>query len=359
MGRRRAGVRQPKLEQPPAAGGGTGIPPEGNGILPGGGILPEENAPAGKDSTPGAETAEQPTKEAAKKPDLRLALQVADLLWSPEFCNSLNPTLDELMTTSLDKEPEFLAMVATIPQDSTRAALAKLLRKRWQDGPTALETIGFPDRVVSDPGLLVSLKMLPRKDRSSADTRTGETLTPAQKKAQAEQGWMDASKKSVVAWRRWFQAAALAKKQAEQDWGIAADAAKTDLPPDFALNPGAKVIASYHVSWPKDFPDGLKNPKPGGFEIHYLYIEETNTPKKSVRFYANKVQKSIYDARSTDNSIWFDALKTIPENDSRRSVDLFITRPHNPITDILRDDLVADLIIEVMTIEIKNPLRKE
>jgi hypothetical protein len=125
------------------------------------------------------------------------------------------------------------------------------------------------------------------------------------------------------------------------------------------LNTGAKVIASYHAVWPKDAPVGLTIPKPSLLEIHYLYIEETSTPKKSVSYYARQSQTRLSNAKTMENAVWFDGMKVISDTDNRRSIDVFVTRPNNTVADIMRDDLEADLIIEVMTIEIKNPFRRE
>jgi hypothetical protein len=60
-----------------------------------------------------------------------------------------------------------------------------------------------------------------------------------------------------------------------------------------------------------------------------------------------------------ENAVWFDGMKVISDTDNRRSIDVFITRPNNTVADIMRDDMEADLIIEVMTVEIKNPFRRD
>jgi hypothetical protein len=358
------------------AGGGLvrpmGVPgPVGGSSAPssGGGIIPSETS---------APITSAPTEPAASKepenPEDMVAVQVADRLWSAEFCNSLAPSLDELF--SLEKEPDLIVLASTIPQDAMRSVLAKLLRKRWQDGAGVLEASGFPTRIMTDPGFLVLVKMLPRKEHgngnyaqytpppvargnaSGGEGRTTETVRPAIKRAMAEQSWMSVSTKLVSAWRKWFQAAALERKKAEEHWGLE-DEGAPQLPPDFVLNTGAKVIASYHAVWPKDAPVGLTIPKPSLLEIHYLYIEETSTPKKSVSYYARQSQTRLSNAKTMENAVWFDGMKVISDTDNRRSIDVFVTRPNNTVADIMRDDLEADLIIEVMTIEIKNPFRRE
>jgi hypothetical protein len=319
---------------------------------------------------PGASPTEPASNDHLQNPEDVLALQIADRLWSADFCGQLTPSLEELF--SLEKEPEMITLASTIPQDGMRAVVAKLLKKRWLDGSGALEAAGFPDRVMTDPGFLVLVKMLPRKDRGGTQYAApsppargnpaggaAETIRPAVKKAMAEQSWMNVSTKLVSAWRKWFQAAALEKKKAEESWGLEAQAGTPELPSDFVLNTGAKVIAAYHVVWPKDAPAGLTIPKPSLLEIHYLYIEETNTPKKSVNYYARQAQTRLSNAKTMENAVWFDGMKVISDTDNRRSIDVFITRPNNTAADAMRDDMEADLIIEVMTIEIKNPFRRD
>ena len=341
------------FQQPPNRFG-----PGGGGFGPGGGGL---NLTRGRSPLPGAIGSDPTDGDTSKKPDNRQALQVADLLWSEAFCELLIPRLDELF--SLEKESNLVMLAATIPQDSTRAALSTLLRKRWQDGPDTLEKLGFPDQIMTDPGLLVLVKMLPRRDHGDTVSRAAPQpararpgTRSAEKRALAEQAWMNVSKDLVTAWRKRFQAAALAKKQEEEDWGLAAqEATPTPLPSNFTLNSPAKVIASYHAIWPEETPAGLSIENPSMLEIHYLYIEETNIPKKTVSYYARQAQTRLANARILDNSVWFDDMRVMPKTDGQRSVDVFITRPHNPIADIMRDDLEDDLVVEIMTIEIKNP----
>jgi hypothetical protein len=360
-----SGLGRPNSDFGPPSGGLR--PSGGSSGTQGGGIIPPESG----SPLPGASPTEPASNDHLQNPEDALALQIADRLWSADFCSQLTPSLEELF--SLEKEPEMITLASTIPQDGMRAVVAKLLKKRWLDGSGVLEAAGFPDRVMTDPGFLVLVKMLPRKDRGGtqyaapsppargnpAAGGVAETIRPAVKKAMAEQSWMNVSTKLVSAWRKWFQAAALEKKKAEESWGLEAQADTPELPSDFVLNTGAKVIAAYHVLWPKDAPAGLTIPKPSLLEIHYLYIEETNTPKKSVSYYARQAQTRLSNAKTMENAVWFDGMKVISDTDNRRSIDVFITRPNNTVADIMRDDMEADLIIEVMTVEIKNPFRRD
>lgn len=381
-----------------------------------------EFAPSRRESAAAGGARSSPAAKVSEKTANESVLQVADLLWSEKFRLLVESQLAELR--SLEKEPQLVLLAATIPQDSTRAALVKLLQSRSSDGPKALEqNVGiarqgiragfaeqairrggdqadrpafpdqvakstFPDQLLTDPGLLVLVKMLPRRDPKGATPmlstspqgqnrparrpaapgrpaapaaagRAGDALKPAQRKALAEQDWMAVSSKMVSVWRKRFQAAALAQKAAEEESGVPPDDAATKLPSDIALSAGAKVIASFHLRWPEDAPAGLAGKNVSPLEIHYVYAEEVNKPKKAIGFYARQAQTRLSDARPLDGAAWFDGLQSIPETGRRRSVDILVSWPGNPPADLMRDDMEPDLAVEIMTIEIKNPVSRD
>jgi hypothetical protein len=343
--------------------GGEGGLDRGNGGFgrPGAGLGPEGATPSL--AAPGS----------LQKPEKDPSGQIANLLWSQPFRSMLEPQLGEVR--SLEKQPELIMLAATIPQDSTRSALFKILRKRWTDGPKGLDTAGMADKAFTDPGFLVMVKMLPRKDAAKAaagpgsggmqpppanrparaNAAEGATLRPAQKRAQSEQEWMAVSSKLVGAWRKRCQAAALAQKKAEEESSNPVEVTPK-MPPDFTLNTGTKVIAGFHATWPAEMPEELAETKPGILEICYIYAEETNKPKKTAGYYSRQAGVRLTDARPLDNTMWLDGLRVVSQSDHRRSVDVFISRPgSNQLGDLIRDDMEADLIIEVLTIEIKDP----
>jgi hypothetical protein len=386
-----------RLLKIPQEGQGGGLPSPGGNV----------NPPGGAGSPPVAGAADKATTDPA--------LEAAELLWSEKFRALVESQLNELH--SLDKEPQLVLLAATIPQDSTRTALSKLLRKREIDGPKALEgnapdsgqgnrmgapaldgksgfpdqtpKVSFPDQLLTDPGFLALVKTLRRRDPNkgtlfasgsgsssrgtgpraasppprSRPSRPGaaggnnkqtETLTVAQRKALAEQDWMATSAKMVSVWRKRFQAAALAQKKAEEEAGMGGDEAAAKLPAGFAFNSEAKVVASYHVRWPKDAAGQKLSP----LDIYYIYAEETNKPKKTVGYYARQAGCKVSDARALDNVAWFDDVRTTAQG-TLRSIDLMISWPGNPPSDLLRNDMQADMVVEVMVIEIKAPASRD
>jgi len=313
-----------------------------------------------------------------KKPDHELGLRLAAPLWSDKLLGLVEPQLADLR--SFDKQSQLVLLAGTIPLEPMRAALAKQLRKHSSDGPKALETAGLIDKVVTDPGLLVLVKMLPRKEpkvaRSPADTlprpgrpvrppvtpppgRTGATgkVAEAQKKQQAELDWMTCSSKMVALWCKRFGAVAQAREKAAVESGKpAANLAAAKLPGEFELGPDAKVTAAYHLVWPDDAPAALGNAKPGSLEIHYLRIEETGKPKRLINFYRAQVKGG--DVRTNDKMVWIDSLRPGSQTDRRRSIDVLISRaPGEQGGELAKDDEDADLVVEILAVEIKDPAK--
>jgi hypothetical protein len=302
-----------------------------------------------------------------------LAIELAKALWSEKFRSSVESQFGE--SRPLDKQSSLAVLACTIPQDSTRAALLKLLRKHAIEGPKSLETAGLPDRVLSDPGLLVLVKMLPRRDtkpvnRTSAGaargkpgrqpaTGAGKTNEAAQKKEAAEKDWMSFSSKLVAAWCKHLFAAATAKEKAAIEASSPAPNTTIKLPADFALGEGARVIAAYHVLWPDEAPPELAEQKLGLLDVYYFRIEETNRPKRAIGFYGRQAQARVSDARTIDRATWLDGARTDTQTDRRRSVDVLISRADAAAPDNAKDDKEADLMIELLIITIKNPTGRE
>lgn len=312
------------------------------------------------------------------KDDPHLALQLAGLLWSEKFCEPIETQFAELR--SLERQTNLIVLAATIPQDSIRVALAKLLRKRWNDGPKLLETAGLFDRTVTDPALLLLLKLSPRKDpkaggrtaagagrgkqpqqpaRQPAAGATGKVADAAkanQKKEQAELDWMSASTKLTSTMLKRFYEAAQAKDRAETPAG---KAAAPKLPSGIELNEGAKPVTSFHVLWPDEITGKIPGGKPSLLEVYYVRVEELNKPRKVVNFYSRQLQTKPADAHLIDNkAVWIDGRLEV-QGDRRRSADVWITRADDKASETVADEEETDLIVELLVIEIKDPIARE
>jgi|GEM_PF-2832969 len=327
---------------------------------------PERNPglPPGLSPGPGenvGSTADNPDDE-------DLAPRVAAGLWSRGFLALLEPKLTTHALDSLEKKSKLVLLAGTIPQDSTRALLNTLLRKRWNEGPKALETAGLTEKVVTDPGLLTLIKMLPRRDSKStvrgtprATRPTGGTINKrieeAQKKQQTAEEWMDLSSKMVAVWCKRFHAATQARQKADAE-SETDSAAVPRLPKGFELSPNARVTASFHLAWPDEAPPEIAKLNPGWLEVYYVRVEEVNKPRKATAYYSRQADLRSSDARTIDKSTWLDNVRIGSQKDRRRSLDVLITPPENYVpADNPRDEDETDLVIEILSVEIKDPTK--
>ncbi len=60
--------------------------------------------------------------------------------------------------------------------------------------------------------------------------------------------------------------------------------------------------------------------------------------------------------KSADNKAdWLDGVRMVPQTDQRRSIDVIISRSDNQAGDTTKDNEPTDLIVEILTIQIKDP----
>ena len=73
-----------------------------------------------------------------------------------------------------------IMLASTLPLDSIHAAMLKMLKKQAGYGPQPLETAGWSDKVLTDPGLLVVMKLLllsrSKRFEDSADFRQRDDI---------------------------------------------------------------------------------------------------------------------------------------------------------------------------------------
>jgi hypothetical protein len=351
---------------PPAGGpnGPHGLRPGGAGGVAGGATPPPSGGGPARPSEP------------AKAADADLGAQLAGQLWSDEFRKLIEPPMSELH--SLDKQPQLMVLAATIPADSTRTILAKLLKKHWYDGPKALETAGLLDRAITDPALLPIIKRSgTRKESPStpkvtdAASKRGGGPHPAapaggrnealQKKQQAEQDWMDVSAKLASGWCKRFAAAEAAREESDASDKPAGDAGEAKLPSGFQLPPAAKVVASHRVVLPAAAPAGFSQVQPSSLEVYYVRAEESAKLKKAINDYAHRTTAKEKDTRTFEGKAWIESPRFGPQNDQLRSIDVLVSRSDGGAVSLAPEKGKAvaedevDLIVEVLIVEIKDP----
>jgi hypothetical protein len=222
--------------------------------------------------------------------------------------------------------------------------------------------------VITDPGLLVLAKMLPRKELPSSQGRPrgwpngkpGEIT----KKQQAEQDWCVTTSKLVATWCKRFYAAARAKEKADAaSVNSLSRPSAAGLPEGFELSPDARVTAAYDLVWPEKASAELDHLVPAPLEIHYVRAEETGRLARVKSYYTRQSQDRKSGSRSEvrpamDKKIWIDNVRSVADGEHRRSLDVIITPPANYTAAAkAKDEEDVDLVIEVLTIEIKDPAK--
>lgn len=280
-------------------------------------------------------------------------------LWAPEFTKPLQARLDTL--ESLDAEALTIVLASTIPTDSMRAKLYRVLESRFaEQGPQGLEAAGLAGDVLSDPGLLVIMKLLPRKEAKRAKSsvpnlsrlrerrsgsRGGEfggpgsagpagpglrgvgpagspsgpgPTSPQQQPSTPAEEWTATAERLVRSFSERFMQAGHS--------GRGASAAAENRPVEL---PGGKttVVSEYHLQWPEDLADKdkLVGVPLDPMMVHYVrYRREGASVNNAVAFYRRYLARPV--ERTVATGTWIESLRAVPESGRRLSVDVLITR---------------------------------
>jgi hypothetical protein len=332
--------------------------------------------PAAPAMPPTMPTMPPPNAEAMKPAEIDVCGQLAGRLWAEPFRGLLESQLSNVKL--IEKQPQLLLLAATIPEDSTRAALYRTIRKHWDEGPKGLESVASIEQMLADPALLVTVKTAPTRKESSTTPKASDALiaTPARgarpggttatgsalKKLQASQAWMDVSAKLVSAWCKRLEAVATAKESEGDKGGAtgqAANASESRLPAGFELNRDAEVTASYHVALPAAAPASFSQAQPGMLDLYYVRAKETSKPKWAISRYRSQTH-GLSDIRVLDGrKTWIDCVRVDQEKDRRRSIDVLISKPDGaPAAADSKGNEETDLIVEILIIEINDPSKE-
>lgn len=330
-------------------------------------------------ATPGA-------GQPSEKPDPDLPYRLANELWGREFMGFLDGSLAKV--DSLDKQAQLVLLAATVPTDAMRLKVYRLLQDHWLDGTRGLEAAGFPAQVITDPGLLVTVKMLPRAKVAkttggTAKPRPGSTgagSRPApvdsvqgEKDArdQAEQDWLRVSADMVrVLCQRFHtatQAEAEAARQRRRDPDFSA--ALKGLPVEIQGKP--EIEGAYRLAFPDQLQKKLPNVPLGPMLIHYARLKQKERLGTVVGYY--KRQLHSRRAYESPEGVWLDASRATGGEKRKQSIDVLISKAGSesrpgagpatqparggPATQPARKtaDDMEDLIIQILSVEIFDP----
>ena len=117
------------------------------------------------------------------------------------------------------------------------------------------------------------------------------------------------------------------------------------------LHPGANVTAEYHQDYPGNFADQFGGLPSGPVTVDYLRIEEQTRPVSIAGYYRRQLH--LKDMIAVKDGGWFDLVRTVPQTDRQRSIDVLITRV-DPDPEREADE-PEPVVMEILVVEAKDP----
>jgi len=232
--------------------------------------------------------------------DPALPGRVTAHLWNRGFADHLAERLYHL--DSLDQQAELICLAGTIPVDSLRSSVYATLARNWQDGPAGLESAGLPARVLTDPGLILSVKTLPHE---SLDEESGRKPTHARAsvhdvhdarrhREKIMDDWAGFGEELVLATCRRLELAARARAAGGHAAGDGAPSVRLPL----KLHESARVVARYRTTWPEDLRSRVPAASVDPLEINYVHVEARgSTRTRSSRWKSSRSRRGIRPSR--------------------------------------------------------------
>ena len=325
----------------------------------------------------------EPEPDAFDTADPDLPYRLARHMWGSEMTKLVENRLAQV--SSLEGQAPLVLLASTMPVDSTRLSLYRLLQQHWKDGPGALESAGLFDHVISDPGFLALVKMLPRKaieepkravptlsrmrsrrsgggqdDRRGAGAEDGASRIPGAVEAADPSGrmgpgagrgqgkpqepdvaWMTASEELLRVVCERLLAAAQATGGGQAGEGL-----------PFEVRDDALVTAELHLDWPGGQPDKLSGVSLGQMKLHYLRAECQTKISTLESYY--KRQLGSPDVRPVQDGSWIDSVQSVPDTNVKRSIDLLLTATV-PAGEEFDKKQELPVTLDVLCIDIKDP----
>jgi hypothetical protein len=282
--------------------------------------------------------------------------RAAELLWDPSFVRLVEMRLRAAEGSEQGLRLFWLA--CTIPNSAMRATVLQSMEQYWDEGPKRVEPLAASEESLPEPGFLLLVKQLPRKEVRAAaaavDSNAGEgggvSRLPAGKAAkfaaarQAKdrqdrigQQWLGLCERLAQTMCRQFRTAALGRPDAEQ------------VPADFPvkLPPNMAVAAAHHAEWSEEFPRSLGKLHLPPLRVYYVRIERKARPDKVAAYFRHQLPSAVRHV--SDHGVWFDDFNLDKRRGNMRSVDVFIGKPNKDVGIVL--DQEQQVTLELLVVE--------
>jgi hypothetical protein len=284
------------------------------------------------------------------------ACHAAIRLWNPELAAAIERRLEAL--DAVGRGTEAVTLAATMPTPTMRTALLHVLQRHWDEGPKALDGLVAIDGLAAEPGFLVSVKMLPRKDppgpagKDSRGHENNRSASPAKsaklteiyqaKRLQEEtaQRWMQFSQSLMRAMCGRLRAAAQSRRLA----GTQAQS-ETDLQLPMKLHPRADLVAAYRLNWPESLAGEMAAAPL--LRVRYVRLALKAPPARVVAFFRRQLPDC--QQHESPSGIWLDSLDDGKRQANARSVDVLVARTSARTLGPASQE--QELTVEVLSIE--------
>jgi hypothetical protein len=259
---------------------------------------------------------------------------VAESLWNAGFVAAVERRLASV--DDLDKGKRLMLLASTLPCPAIRDAMVRWLKMHWEEDPKAAGTVG----ATAEPGLLVVLKRLPRKDTApwrnptvSAKTPKAAALIKARQEDDKIAGrWTQFSENVLRTMCGRFRAAAAGNVEVDD----------VSMKP----HPGALVVAAYRFDLPESLSGNAAGLPAASLRVRYVRIDQRGRPTRILAYYRRLLQNC--QERTTKEDIWLESLDQTRDGVSR-SVDVLITKPKENVPGMA--DPEQRVIVELLTVE--------
>lgn len=314
----------------------------------------------------------------------------------------IQPLMGEKGKKAID-EKNRITLACTMPLDKVRNALFKRCKNYYQQGPgvalgdlltknankksmdpivtTTMRAGGGRNQndsrlMVTDPGLLVTMKMLHREDpnaNSPKTTRGGAATMTSGRTGNVQHQWFYASQQLVAkilaqCYTASAMSSAFGGTQSPAFGGMRSPALapKTEGKEPVADPSLVDIHKDAHIVTRLDFklPQGVQGPlgklPMDSLEVHYIRIEEVNRPQNVFKHYKRAVKGQEHPLAGGNMGFWYDSIKEGTTKGSMRSVDVVIT-PGSPQAVNPGDKRskprkgMMPIIVQILTIETSNP----